>query len=170
MPHPKSKDWKGHEYWRSALPDLTKAHNSVCAYCAQWISKPTGTPTVDHYIPVSVNPNLAYEWSNFRLACLALNTRKRDYRDVIDPFQLIEDWFRLDFDTFMIKPNPDLSDDQKKQICATLKRLKLNEDEAFIISRQEWFRWYDKGEITFPHLEKKAPFIAREMKRQGLVS
>lgn len=163
-------DWKGKEYWRRTLPYLRKGHRNICAYAALWVSKVTGSPTVDHYIPRKDDPDLAYEWTNFRLSCLLMNSRKKNFRDVLDPFTIGEGWFTLDFDSFMIHPNPTLPNAIKAQILATIKRLKLNTDEACIEARREWFECFTSGCMNFTLLEQRAPFIAQEAKRQGLVS
>lgn len=167
-PLPNSNQWEGKEYWRRSLPELKRAYNQICSYCAQWVSNATGSPTVDHYIPRSVSPSLAYEWSNFRLACSQLNSRKGASIDVLDPFSVIDGWFIIDFSSFMILPNPALRNAEKEQVVRTIRRLKLNVDEAFISSRIEWFDDYMKHEYTFGHLQKRAPFLAYEIERQGL--
>jgi hypothetical protein len=167
-PRPVGKEWANKEYWRLAIPSLITAYNSICAYCAQWISHPTGSPTVDHYIARSIDPTKAYEWDNFRLACLALNSRKWAYQDVLDPFQIPAGWFTIDFATFMILPATGLSAEIKQSVSGTVTRLRLNIDEAFIDSRKQWFNDYIDGEYEFGFLARRAPFIAYEVERQGL--
>lgn len=167
LPNPQEKDWKNKEYWRKAIPSLRRAHNNVCAYCAQWIPTLTGTPTVDHYVPKSVEPDLAYEWSNFRLSCLQMNTNKGNFRDVLDPFLLLDNWFQLDFGTYLIKPNPDLGLPEQQKIRDTIIRLKLNSDESCVTSRREWIDGFLTQGLPFPHIQERAPFIAYELKRQG---
>jgi uncharacterized protein (TIGR02646 family) len=169
IPNPTNKEWQGKEFWRDVLTDLATGHNNICSYCAQWISHPTGQPTIDHYIPKSVAPFSAYEWSNFRLCCSQLNTWKSNFQDVVDPFVIALNSFQLDFDTLMIKPNPELTQAAQEQINATLRRLRLNTDEAFIASRQSWIEDFRQGEMSFQHFKKRMPFIAYEMLRQGLV-
>ena len=169
VPNPTDKQWKGHEYWRETLRDLGDGYHHICAYCAQWISFPTGTPTVDHYIARKRRADLAYHWHNFRLSCLIINSRKGVSEDVLDPFTLEKDWFQLDFTSFMIVPAPNLSEANKERINATIRRLQLNQDEAFITSRQSWFEEYQNGGLNFSLLEKKAPFIAYELQRQQIV-
>ncbi|MBV9469447.1 MAG: hypothetical protein JO316_26115 [Abitibacteriaceae bacterium] len=165
----KRAEWKNYECWTDALPNLRRAYNNICAYCAQWVSKPTGTPTVDHYIPIAARPDLAYEWSNYRLACLLMNSYKREHQDVLDPFNIKANWFIIDFSSYMVLPGENLTASEKTQVTATIARLKLNDDEACLSSRKAWIDEYTTGEISFSHLEKKAPFIAYELKRQGLV-
>jgi hypothetical protein len=61
------------------------------------------------------------------------------------------------------------------KVETTIKRLKLNEKEKHIEYRLEFLcdycelcRQYGNIEPAWRHLEKKAPFIAYELKRQGL--
>ena len=166
-PNPSNKDWKNREYWRKALPDLYSAYQGVCAYCSEWIPYNTGVSTVDHFEPKGIAPNLAYEWKNFRLSSLRLNSKKGDYQDVLDPFALQQDTFILDFPSLIVKPNPILSDEQKNRAIGTIHRLGLN-DETSIKSRFRWIRCYCSNEFRFIYLQRNAPFIAYELKRQNL--
>ncbi|MEP0800111.1 hypothetical protein [Funiculus sociatus] len=161
--------WENREYWRDSLKDLYRAYDEVCAYSAQWIPRIEGSPTVDHFIPKSVRPELAYEWSNFRLSCLKMNARKRDFQDVLDPFQIQPDWFILDFPSLIIKANPELEESIKSQVKSTIKRLKLNDDDDCVKHRQDWLMCYCKKQFPFDFLKKTAPFIAYELERQKLI-
>lgn len=163
------KAWDNREYWRECLKDLCGAYNQVCAYSAQWIPPIEGSSTVDHFIPKSVKPELAYEWSNFRLACSKMNARKRDFQDVLDPFQMKPGWFTLNFPSLLVKPNPDLEESIKSQVRSTIKRLKLNDDDVCVKHRQDWLMRYCEEEFKFEFLKKTAPFIAYELERQNLV-
>ena len=71
---PTSKQWKGKEYWRKAKGDMGRLYGGVCAYCAIWRSH--DARTVDHFIPKSIEPSLAYRWDNFRLASFSMNSNK----------------------------------------------------------------------------------------------
>ena len=166
---PRPKTWDSREYWRESLNDLYKAYNQVCAYSAQWIPEIEGSPTVDHFVPKSVKPELAYEWSNFRLSCQKMNSRKWIFQDVLDPFQIEHGWFILDFPSLIIKPNPDLDEQVKSQVKSTIKRLKLNCDDRCVKHRQDWLMRYCEKKITFDFLKETAPFIAYELERQNLV-
>ncbi|MFN6198668.1 MAG: HNH endonuclease [Dolichospermum sp.] len=168
VPNPKTKDWKNRDYWRRSLRDLYDACNHICAYSAQWISRPEGSPTVDHFLPKSAKPELAYEWHNFRLACLTLNNKKRTELDVIDPFELPVNSFILDFPSLIIKPNPELLYPLKGRVISTINRLELNDYDKCIDGRLEWLKTYYEDNSTFDSLKRKAPFIAYELERQGL--
>jgi hypothetical protein len=142
---------------------MRTAYKSICAYSSLWLL-PHEKATVDHYVPKKDAPSLAYEWSNFRLANLWINSCKYIHRDVLDPFLIGDSWFILDFATFIIKPNPELPSDLEEAVLKTIKRLKLNHND-YLDSRQFWFETF-RNDISM--LEEKAPFIAYEMKRQGI--
>jgi len=165
---PTTEQWRGKEYWRRALPDIRTSYNGICAYSAHWISPVTGGHSIDHFVPRSSRPDLAYVWSNFRYAASKFNARKGTHA-VLDPFQLEPDWFVLDFDSFLVKPNPYLAPEQKAVVQNTLDVLKLNDDEDCVELRQDCVRWFRTDEITFAHLQRIAPFIAYELQRQGLI-
>ena len=167
-PHPRNKQWKNKEYWQDVIEDLYEAYNGVCAYSGEWIPCTTGDPTVDHYIPKSVDPQQAYEWTNFRLACLRFNRWKREFQDVVDPFTMDEDSFQILFPSLQVVTNPNLPNDQREKISATIRRLRLN-NGLCIKARKRWLAPLVKGKISFDFVKEKAPFLAYEMERQGLV-
>jgi len=160
--------WKNREYWQNALYDLYQAYAGICTYSAQWIQFDAGAATVDHFIPKSVAPQLAYEWRNYRFASRTTNIRNGDYRDVLDPFNLKPNSVILDFPSLLIKPNPALSQSQKKKVIATIRRLKLNDDDTCVQARQHWVEAFCTG-CPFDFLKRHAPFIAYELQRQNLL-
>ncbi len=168
-PNPKGAEWEHCNYWKKIEKELYDAYSGICAYSCTWISRVTGGKTVEHFKPKSKYPQEAYRWENYRLVCLLLNGRKRDFEDVLDPFTLQDGWFVIDFPSFMIFPGDRLSSDEAEQVNKTVKRLRLNEDEDCIKEREKWVQDYIIGEISFSHLEKKAPFLAQELKRQELI-
>lgn len=168
-PNPDSKAWSNRSYWTEAIKDLCKAYNRICAYSSQWIPPAQGTPTIDHFIPKSIDPEQAYEWSNYRLSCQLLNSRKREFQDVIDPFIVQPGWFVLHFSSLHVKPGSDLDSHTKQRIISTINRLKLNDEESCIQSRESWLIPFCKGQYPFSFLKEKAPFIAYELERQKLV-
>lgn len=166
-PHPLDHEWTRRGYWRNALPEMRIAYKHICAYCAQWIPYGTGAHSVDHFIPKSVSPNLAYEWSNFRYVSSRFNSRKGT-KLILDPYNLQEGWFTIDFTSFFIKPHPGLLPEQKLQVLDTIDILKLNTDELLVQERYSWVVDFLEGQCAFALLEKKMPFIAFELRRQGI--
>lgn len=168
IPHPKSHQWRGKEYWQKALPDMRKVYQETCAYCAQKIPYGTGNHSIDHFLPKDNYPALAYEWSNFRYVSSRLNSYKGKHH-ILDPFEIEVGWFVLSFSSFFIEPNPTLSPETQKAIQETIEVLKLNKDEDLVEERWEWFQRFQSGNISFSHLQEMCPFIAYELERQGLV-
>lgn len=166
VPNPTTKEWKEHAFWQKILPDMRRAYNSLCSYCATWIPHSTGSHSIDHFISKAVIPTLAYEWDNFRYVSSRFNSRKGT-RFILDPIDIDYGWYTLDFCSFLIKPNSDLSEENRKLVSDTIDILKLNDDEKLVTERQTWFCDLLNGEINFDHLKKKAPFIAYELERQN---
>ena len=167
-PHPTTRQWKSHAYWQKSLRSLYELYHGICAYCGEWISPSTGDPVVDHFSPKSLHPKMAYEWDNYRLACLRFNSRKKDYEDVLDPFTIGEAWFILDFPSLIVKANSALDSSQQQLVKATISRLQLN-DETCIESRIRWVEEFCEH-LDYDFLSRRAPFIAYELGRQGLAT
>lgn len=168
MEDPQPRRWQGKEYWQRALPDMRRAYQSICAYCATWIPHSTGSHSIDHFIPKSRVAALAYEWSNFRYVSARFNSRKGT-QTIVDPLVIAPGSFVLDFTTFLILPNPELPPDQKEEIRRTIEILRLNDDEDLVVERQTYFTDFQQNHTTFEHLQRRAPFIAYEALRQGYV-
>jgi hypothetical protein len=172
VPNPSRTEWRGNDYWRSALSDLLNAYNGICAYSASWTFRASGTTrpedsTVDHFVPKSIVPAQAYEWDNFRLCRRRLNNRKGNHRDVLDPFTLTPGWFWLDFRTFLLVPNPALPAEDRARVVATIDRLELNTDNDYVNERIGAIREYCLGKVTLAQLDNRYPFVAAEMRHQN---
>jgi 5-methylcytosine-specific restriction endonuclease McrA len=87
--------WKKRDYWFHAKDDLFRAYGGVCAYTGMGIDNVTGAKSVDHFHPKTHYPELAYEWSNLRLACGRMNSRKGDSVGILDPFRIRRQLFSL---------------------------------------------------------------------------
>ena len=155
-------------YWRRCLDDLHSSYNGCCAYLAVYIERVTGAGSVDHFIPKSQRADLAYDWSNYRLACSRMNSRKGGFDDVLDPFEVKTGWFRLEFVTGRIYPNPKLPDKQKSAIQKTINRLGLD-DVGNRNLRTGHFQKFIANHISTDHLKDHSPFVWSEAERQGLL-
>ena len=164
-----NKQWQNHDYWKNIRPQLYRAYDGICAYNAHWIPSGSTVPNVDHFIPTSVKPELAYEWSNYRLASHLANAFKRDRLDVLDPFCIEENWFFLAFPSLLVRSNPELSPELQEQIRTTIVCLHLNDNQAIVEERNNWLKPYCQGKEDFSVLKRHAPFIAHELERQHLV-
>lgn len=166
VPHPTSRQFERH--WRNAADDLHAAYNGICAYSAHWIPRDVTRETVDHYIPKHLDPQLAYEWSNFRLCSEKMNNYKDNFTDVVDPFCIKDGWFTIDFATFFIEAESSLPQYLIDAIEATITRLRLNDDDQLVQERANLVQLYADDDVSFDFLERRYPFIAYELNRQGL--
>ena len=164
---PTAGQWNGHWYWRRVLGELHAAYRGVCAYTCHWIAYDTGSETVDHFVPKSLEPTLAYEWNNFRLACGRMNGRKGNHQDVLDPFTLRRHVFELGFPSLLIRPSRKHSADLVAKAEGTIERLGLN-DELCVTARWGYVKAYCASHITLQFVADHAPFIYEEIVRQKL--
>lgn len=153
-------------YWTNALDDLMEAYQRICAYSCFLIHPVTGARSVDHMAPKSRAWDRVYEWSNYRLACSRLNARKRDFTDVLDPFEVRDGWFVLELVGFQVLPAEGLPAVTAQQVESTIIRLGLNEP-AFTTTRERHWSNYINGDVSFRILLEESPFVARELLRQG---
>ncbi|HEX2205718.1 MAG TPA: hypothetical protein VHG91_20565 [Longimicrobium sp.] len=151
--------------WRRVLPEMLASYGRLCAYLALYIEHATGSPSVDHVVPKSKAWDQVYEWSNYRLASARINAKKKDLELVLDPFTLRDGLFALELVEFQVKPGPDAGGDLQR-VLETIETLGLNTKEC-CDARRAYFDCYNDGEITLAYLERRAPFVAREMRRQG---
>lgn len=166
FPNPtKNQKKRGSKIWARALPQLYKRYGRTCAYLAEWISRKDRS--IDHFIPRSEGTSQAYEWSNFRLCLKQVNQFKSSF-SVIDPFEVQHDWFVIDFDSYLIRPNRELSVELQGRIEDTITNLQLN-NIIFRTRRTNWIDALYRGSTGLDGLRKRAPFIVYELERQDLV-
>ncbi len=155
-------------YWQG-VPNkiLWDTYGGICAYLAIFFEYSTGASTTDHFVPKSKNAGLAYEWSNYRLACLALNRKKGDTEGILDPFTLEPETFILNLSNGHIRPNPALASDKYDLAMETIRQLELDSEEHNRM-RARHFSEY----LRYKHEEyfqKNSPFVWYEAKRQGVL-
>ncbi len=151
-------------YWTESLDELMAAYDQVCAYSCFRIHQVTGRRSVDHFAPRSRAWNRTYEWSNYRLACTRLSARKRDFSDILDPFEVPTGWFQLELVAFQVLPSSDLDDALRQRVQDSIDRLGLND---FRRSRAEDAEDYWTGNVSLDVLRRESPFVAAELARQG---
>jgi len=166
-PIPKGRRKELKPYWRRCLRALHRKYDGVCAYLCIYIEVPAKGHSVDHFVPKSLDIALAYRWSNYRLASLGLNARKRDFTDVLDPFTIAPDTFYINFSNGKIYLNPSLSRSDRKKAAATIKRLALDSYECRKM-RLGHFDEYKLRSVPLDVLARRSPFVWREIVRQGL--
>ncbi len=166
-PRPTQRQWRIHSYWRRILHSLHSAYAGICGYSCHWIPYDTGADTVEHFKPKTKYPKEAFEWANFRLVCQLLNSRKGEDEEILDPFSIQTGWFVIEFPALIVKPAPNLRKSLQESVKRTRDVLGLNDEATCMMMRQQFVIDYCKNEISFAHLEKRAPFLALQMKTQG---
>lgn len=151
-------------YWTEVLDDLMSAYGEICAYSCFRIHRVTGGRSVDHMAPKSLSWDQVYEWSNYRLACSWMNSSKREFGDVLDPFLVQDGWFELELVGFQVIPANGLGAGIKRQVEDTISRLGLN---RFCLDRAEDAEDYWNGDTSFSVLLRESPFVTKELRRQG---
>lgn len=168
-PNPKGDKWKGHDYWRKVNAPLYYSYKGICAYTCEYLPKTMTRATIDHFLPKSVYYNLAYEWSNYRLASQKANYNKGDSIGLVDPFSVKSGWFVLNFPSCMVKPGEGLLPADLSMVQNTIDILRLNADDDYVQGRCDVVLNYVNGDITINFLWMRWPFIAHELTRQGLL-
>lgn len=170
---PIPKGTKPPRHWRKCLPELHSAYEGICAYLCVHIERCAGGISVDHYIAKSKLAGEAYEWSNFRLASLAMNSRKRDYSTVLDPFLLQPDTFFLELVTGRIYANPSLDPAVRTSADETIRRLGLDKPCREMRARRysDYVALVRNGPNAdaVAQLQRYSPFVWYEASRQGLL-
>lgn len=160
-------DFIGRDYWRRCLDQLREAYRGTCAYTATYIEAVTGAQSVDHFVPKRIDPHQAYEWSNFRYVCGRMNSRKRIDVAIIDPFLIDGDIFFLEFVSMLMIVNPAVPYEVAERAHVTIDVLGLN-DERCTTDRLNWVINLANGDVSADYVARRAPFIDRELRRQGL--
>lgn len=153
-------------YWTKCLPELMAAYSEVCAYASLRIHPVTGASTVEHFAPKSKRPALAYEWSNYRLACSKVNARKNNFEDLLDPFEVPDGAFTLNILNGAIRATEGLPESAAAR--QTLARLKLDDGEMRR-ARLDLVDQYLGYQISGQFLRRESPFVWSELRRKGLL-
>ncbi|XBT44327.1 hypothetical protein ABNP32_01895 [Pseudomonas viridiflava] len=154
-------------YWTESTPDLLESYGRLCAYTSFYIHKVTGAPSVDHAVAKTKNWRLAYEWTNYRLVCSLMNSRK-GVKNLLDPTAVHDEWFELEFVSFQVIPRPGLGGPLAAIVQHTIDELGLNEKSCIDV-RTEYAEeyWDTQTAKSWRRLLERCPFVAREMERQG---
>lgn len=164
-PAPTSSQFKRKNYWSRCAAELREAYSGICAYTSIYL---IDKGSVDHYRPKVAYPELAYEWSNYRLASSRVNSSKGDNTNVLDPFEVEDDWFVLDIPSCLVKHGENICTDTKASVNNTINTLGLNRDDYYVQERCDIIMCYAREEVALNFLQRRYPFIAKELSRQQL--
>lgn len=97
------------------------------------------------------------------------NPFKTTSRWVSDPFAVVDGMFEIQFPSLQITAGEQLLPADREVAESTINRLKLN-DERCIRARQTYLLEFRDQQISFDYLARHAPFLAKELERQGIVN
>lgn len=163
----KNPDTKPKDFWSPFKSQLAQGFQNLCGYSVMYI--PSRMGTVDHYLSKSKaeNSHLIYEWKNYRYALQRVNSCKGTYdRQILDPFEVEDNWFEIILPSCQLILTDTVPAGDRDRVQFTIKQLQLQNSEWVIEQRQEWYRMYLENELNLEGLEKKAPLIARAVRKQ----
>jgi hypothetical protein len=153
-------------FWLACLDELYDAYGGVCAYVAIRINRVTGARSTEHYVAKSAAIEDAYRWSNYRLVCQRMNSRKGKVADVLDPFEIAHETFVLNLLDGSIAPGPAIDPATRVRAQETIDRLGLDDGDCRRARLEAYTRYLEK---SFPeeYLREECPFAWYEARRQG---
>ncbi len=162
-PAAKASDYP--DYWRHCKKQLFDAFGQVCSYCC-W-RRSFREFQVDHFLPKSKHRDLAYEWSNYRLALGSFNNLKLSKEGLLDPFEVPQDGFRLDVASGALHVNGAAFPDKEmlgraEKTCSLLNEFGVAEYHLELIQTAA-----EEGQGAASFLRRQAPFVYRELVREG---
>jgi hypothetical protein len=160
-PDPKKRP---RDYWSKHFKSyLADGFSNLCGYSVMYES----VGTVDHYLCCENHRHLAYEWSNYRFSSSWINSSKGTLdNQVLDPFEVEDGWFEIVLPSLELILTDAVPPEKRQKAEFTLERLHLRDNERVLRQREEWYKMYKDGDLTLTGLEKKAPLIARAIKKQ----
>jgi hypothetical protein len=96
-----------------------------------------------------------------------MNARKNNYQDVLDPFEVMDGWFRLELVGYQVIPGFNLDAAIHMRVIDTIERLRLNDYDCLKV-REDYATDFFDGHISFEYLQRRAPLLAREIKAQQM--
>ena len=159
--------------WARVLPDLRRVYHRRCAYTALFVF-PEARDSVDHFKPKERFPELAYTWGNYRYALLDANRIKGE-DDVLDPFEVLDDWFTVNLDSFKVETTALFPAERRALWRATEKIV----NAPMFCDGRRWRHEAYFGRAAAPglppvsidlaRLELEAPMVARALRAKGLL-
>lgn len=155
--------------WTKVGKELYNAYNGVCAYLGIRFELATGTSSVDHFLPKTKYPGLAYRWENYRLSCLGENRRKGQKTDILDPFEVDNGWFDIKLGTGRVCPVDSLAPTLQAKIQDTITELKLNNNDCCEMRLHRIALFFVGIDSQF-HFRLESPFLWHVLNRHNLLT
>ena len=156
MTHP--AETRPRDYWSPFRPALAEGFHYLCAYSA--IYEPTGT--VDHFVSISEDRSMAYDWDNYRFCSGWVNQSKSKLRSgcLLDPYDVGLGWFEVLLPSLQLRVSDEAPSEIRERAEFMIRKLHLRDDERAIRVRRSWLELYERGDLTLDGLRDRAPLIA----------
>ena len=153
-------------FWREFRSLLGSRSDDICWYCERQCQNEAEVgslaPTVDHFRPRSLFPELVYAWSNWIFSCLRCNQEKGDkwpQLGFVDPCKAEvgdgpENSFDYDLLTGDLIPRTGLPDNARRRVWDTIDDLGLNRLDLKI-HRMEVVQHFLNGVLGRPQIERE---------------
>ena len=115
--------------------------------------------TVDHLRSFNTNPELTYEWLNYRYAAAWINSAKKT-GEVLDPYEVGEDWFEVLLPSLQLVATDKVPPERRALVERTLKHLPIAHDERVLKQRRCWYKLYSERKLSLAGLREVAPLVA----------
>ncbi|WP_022658315.1 hypothetical protein [Desulfovibrio desulfuricans] len=167
-----SNFWKNKNFWRHCKKDLHSSYNGICAYLGIFLHENVhiNNSSVEHFLPKSLFPASAYEWNNYRLVSVFVNNKRNNALEILDPFHITDDTFKVSLNTGIVKPSPELPACEQKKVTDTICALNINHETLCNYRKDIYERYITKPEdgIQNPDaLLDEAPFVWLEAVHQA---
>jgi hypothetical protein len=150
------------DYWSWCAEPLREAFHERCGWLAMYIAD----GHVEHFVSWNeckhVEPQLAYEWSNYRYILPRLNSRKQHRPSLLDPFDVGPGWFRVELPSLLLVCTEVIPEAVRVRAQATIDHLGLvgRGDDRIRGLRRRWLQRYRDGHLSLAGLSAVAPVVA----------
>ncbi|NJK32064.1 MAG: hypothetical protein HC927_06395 [Deltaproteobacteria bacterium] len=152
-------------YWTWCEPYLHDAFRGRCGWAAMWIT----SGWVEHFVSQTecvrrAQPELAYDWYNYRYVMPELNSSKKRWRPVLDPFDVKPGWFRIHLPTFHLVMTDAIPPEYRPLATETLVGLGLDKSVKLLRIRRKWMARYLEGKIQITALDDDFPQLSEAIR------
>lgn len=149
------------DYWSWCSEPLSEAFHERCGWLAMYIAD----GHVEHFVSWNEckhdQPELAYEWSNYRYILPRLNSRKQHRAGLLDPFEVGPGWFRVALPSLLLMCTERIPPALRARAQQTIDALGLvgRGDDRVRRLRRRWLQRYRDNHLSLAGLSTVAPLV-----------
>lgn len=150
-----------HDFWSWCAEPLREAFHERCGWLAMYIAD----GHVEHFVSWNEckhdEPQLAYEWSNYRYILPRLNSRKQHRPGLLDPFEVGSGWFRVELPSLLLVCTEVIPPPLRARAQQTIDDLGLvgRGDSRVRRLRRGWLQQYRHNRLSLTGLSDVAPLV-----------